>query len=66
MIGRYSKAWLENFELRIERNQLVHSYVYSDPGGRQQLIYQAQPLRSEGFFAASISLPGDQTIPGAR
>jgi hypothetical protein len=29
-------------ELADERNELVHAHVYSEPGGRQQLIYQGK------------------------
>ncbi len=29
-------------ELADERNELVHSHVYSEPDGRQQLIYQGK------------------------
>ena len=29
-------------ELASERNELVHSHVYSDPDGRQQLIHQGK------------------------
>ena len=43
-----AKAFIEYVD---ERNELVHAHVYSEPNGRQQLIYQGKEKTRTWSFA---------------
>jgi len=42
LTSRLKEAARAFVELADERNELVHAHVYSEPDGRQQLIYQGK------------------------
>ena len=42
LISRLKEAARAFMEFVDERNELVHAHVYSEPNGRQQLIYQGK------------------------
>jgi hypothetical protein len=42
LASRLKEAARAFLELANERNELVHAHVYSEPDGRQQLVYQSK------------------------
>jgi hypothetical protein len=56
LVSNLKEAARAFMELADERHELVHSHVYSEPDGRQQLIYQERTRLDLGRLRRSTAL----------